>query len=74
MPAYRDLPQALTAPLPHPLPPVRNCRYEDGTPAVCLLDGLLQIPVYEVLLDVANEDRASAAKLGKADPEASNGR
>ena len=74
VPAYRQLPDALTAPLLPPPLPVRNCQYQDGTPAVCLLDGLLQIPLYEVLLDVANEDRASAATLGKTDPEARNGR
>jgi len=61
--AYAPLPAALTEPLPAPAPPSRNCRYKDGTPAVCALDGLLWQVHWEALKDRANQDRASAGKL-----------
>lgn len=61
--AYARLPPALTAPLPGPPPPPRNCFHKDGRPAVCALDGLLHQVRWEAVKDRANEDRASAGKL-----------
>jgi hypothetical protein len=61
---YVPLPAALTAPLPAPVPPARNCRLADGTPAVCVNDALLSIAAWQEVLDRANEDRAAAAQLG----------
>jgi hypothetical protein len=66
VPAYRPLPTALTDPLlPPPAPPAR-CHL-GGAPAVCALDGLAQITMWEALLDLANKDRAKAALAGKTD-------
>lgn len=63
---YVPLSEALTDPLPYLAPPPRNCRYRDGKPAVCALDGLLWITSPQAQIDRANEDRATAAKLGNA--------
>jgi hypothetical protein len=67
VPVYRPLPTALTAPLPLPPPPPRLCRRADTTAAVCELDALLQIPVLEAVIKLANRDRARAALLGAND-------
>ena len=63
---YAPLPAALTDPLPLPPAPPRNCRLPGGAPAVCALDGLLWGADLQAVLDRANADRASAAKLGLA--------
>lgn len=61
---YVPLSESLTAPLPILEPPPRNCRYRDGRPAVCALDGLLWILNPQAQIQRANEDRATSAKLG----------
>lgn len=61
--AYAPLPAALTDPLAMPVPPPRNCRSRSGVPAVCALDGLAWIVKLQAVIDRANADRASAAKL-----------
>jgi len=61
------VPIALTDPLPaHPAPP-SNCKTADGKPAICLLDALGMIPLYQADIEVCNSDRAKAALLGRTD-------
>lgn len=62
---YIALPVALTAPLPPPVPPPRDCRIHDGTPTVCALEAVLWSTQWKALLDRANEDRATASRLGR---------
>lgn len=62
---YAPLPTGLTDPLPMPPPPPRNCRLPSGAPAVCALDGLLWSADLQAVLDQANADRATAARLGR---------
>lgn len=66
-PAYHALPRALTDPLPRPPDPPRHCHDRHGQPAVCALDGLLQIPAWRAALDTCNADRAKAATYGATD-------
>lgn len=73
MPAYQPLPARLTAPLPMPPPPPRRCTDAAGLAAVCVLDALLQIPVYQALLKIANKDRAAARRITQP-PEQADGR
>jgi hypothetical protein len=66
VPAWRPLPDILTAPLlPPPAPPAR-CVLE-GRPAVCVLDALALLPAWEAQLATCNADRARAALLGATD-------
>lgn len=67
VPAYKPLPRELTSPLSQPLPPSTDCVDAAGKPAVCVLDALSTIPVYQMLLDVCNADRARAALFGVTD-------
>ena len=61
---YAPIPAALTTPLVAPAAPPANCRLPDGKAAPCVLDALLREAVWQALLQRANEDRATAAKLG----------
>lgn len=64
--AYRKLPDALTDPLlAPPLPPLL-CEL-DGTAAVCVLDGLAQLPAWQAFGEMCNADRRKAALLGTTD-------
>lgn len=62
VPAYRPLPRELTDPIPEPPAPPFDC---DGR--VCVLDGLVTIPLYQAALDMCNADRRRAALLGATD-------
>ena len=62
---YIALPAALTDPLPPPPPPPRNCLLRDGTPTVCGLDAVLWSNRWKAVLDRANEDRATASRIGR---------
>lgn len=64
MPAYRPLPEPLTRPLSEPAPPPKHCSWQ-GKPAVCVLDGLLQIEDWRGLKNKANADRATAARISQ---------
>lgn len=66
-PAYRALPRQLTDAIPAPPPPPRVCKDAHGQPAVCALDGLLQIPAWRAVLQQCNADRATAARYGATD-------
>jgi hypothetical protein len=67
---YIALPAALTAPLLPPAPPPRNCTLRGGTPTVCALEAVLWSTQWKALLDRANEDRATASRLGREAAEA----
>jgi hypothetical protein len=62
VPAYRPLPEQLTKPLSEPPPPPERCTYQ-GQPAVCALDGLLQIEDWRGVQRTANADRATSARI-----------
>ncbi len=64
--AYRPLPPALTAPLAEPAAPPARCVVA-GAPAICVLDALAMIPLYQAALRTANDDRARAELLGRTD-------
>jgi hypothetical protein len=64
MPAYRPMPSQLTQPLADPPPPPRHCSWH-GLPAVCALDGLLQIEDWRGLQQKANADRATTARISQ---------
>lgn len=64
---YRPLPATLTESLPRPATPPRSCKHRDGRPAVCALDGLLQIMDWQSVTDRADEDRATSANLTSRD-------
>jgi hypothetical protein len=64
--AYRPLPPELTAPLAEPAMPIARC-VADGKPAICVIDALATIPLYQAALRTANDDRARAALLGRTD-------
>jgi len=66
-PAYVPAPAALTDPLPPHPAPASNCKMADGSPAVCLLDALGMIPLYQADIEVCNSDRAKTALLGTTD-------
>jgi len=59
---YVSVPAALTDPLPEPAPPAALCTL-GGVPAVCALDGLLWLGMWQKLLGRANEDRATTRAL-----------
>jgi len=63
------LPAQLTKPLADPAPPPKHCTYK-GQPAVCALDGLLQIEDWRGIQRTANADRATAAKIATPTPSA----
>ena len=65
--AYRPLPDALTAPLLAPPAPPARCIHAGGSPAVCVLDALTQLPAWEAALETCNADRRRAAALGALD-------
>ena len=62
---YIELPAALTDQLPPPATPPRNCVLRDGTPTVCGLEAVLWSTRWKALLDRANQDRATAARIGR---------
>lgn len=62
VPAYQPLPKKLTTPLPYPTPPPMDC-LALGVPTVCVLDALLKIEDWRGIVDEANLDRATAAKI-----------
>ena len=62
IPAYRPLPAALTAPLKYPDTPPEDC-LALGVPTVCVLDALLKLDEWKGIVDQANLDRATAAKI-----------
>lgn len=66
VPAYRSLPGTLTDPIPTPPAPPARCML-GGVAAVCVLDGLSLLPMYDAALETCNADRARAALLGRAD-------
>jgi hypothetical protein len=66
VPAWKPIPDKLTAPiLPPPAPPARCVL--DGQPAICVLDALATIPLYQADIDQCNADRATTALLGATD-------
>lgn len=65
VPTYVAVPNQLTTPLRKPEPPPRRCVLK-GRPAVCASDAIALIPIYDALLDLANQDRAKASMLGGA--------
>lgn len=64
--AYQPIPRALTAPIAMPTPPESRCML-DGKPAVCVLDALALIPLYQGAIEACNADRARTALLGVSD-------
>lgn len=68
MPAYRPLDHQLTDPIPDLPAPPANCTYR-GAPAICVLDGLAQIPLYRGKVQQGNADRATSARLTQAPGE-----
>ncbi len=63
---YVPVPPALTQHIDMPRRPPEHCAYK-GKPAVCVIDGLLQIPALRGLIKRANADRADASQLGGHD-------
>ncbi|GEM_PF-915750 len=61
---YAPIPAALTTPLVAPAAPPLNCRLPNGKSTPCVMDGLLREAAWQALLERANEDRATTAKLG----------
>ena len=61
---YVPLPTALTTPLAEPPAPAARCRMPNGTPAVCVVDALAQIPLWRAVVHQCNADRATAAQAG----------
>lgn len=68
VPAYRPLPHELTAPLPYPAPPPEDC-LALGMPTVCVLDALLKLDEWKGIVDQANLDRATSAKISAGAPK-----
>lgn len=64
---YVPVPREYTAPLAEPADPPKACTYH-GKPAVCVLDGLSTIPQWRAVVEKANADRASVAKLQDKQP------
>ncbi|MGS1014096.1 hypothetical protein ACVCL0_09115 [Rhodanobacter sp. UC4450_H17] len=62
MPAYRPLDASLTKPLAEPPAPPAHCTWAVA-PAVCMLDALISIEQWRGVLQQANADRATAAKV-----------
>lgn len=62
---YAPLPAVLTDPLAAPPPPPFNCRLPSGQATFCALDGLLREEQWLGLLDRANDDRESAARISR---------
>lgn len=60
---YAPIPAALTTPLVAPAAPLFNCRLPDGKAVPCVMDALLREAAWQALLDRANEDRATTAKI-----------
>ena len=60
---YAPLPAVLTEPLQAPAMPPRNCFYRNGTPAVCVLDGLIWHVQWQSFAERANDDRTTAGKV-----------
>ncbi len=67
VPAYRPLDRPLTDPLAEPDAPAARCQM-DGAPAVCALDGLVQVEAWRGVLQRCNADRATAAKVSAGPP------
>lgn len=61
---YATIPPALTKPLVGPAAPHFNCRLPDGKATPCVMDALLREAAWQAVLERANEDRATTAKLG----------
>jgi hypothetical protein len=72
VPAYRPLDRSLTAPIAEPAAPPTACQLL-GVPAVCALDGLLQIEDWRGVLQQCNADRATAARVSAGVPPATVG-
>lgn len=62
---YVGLPAALTDPIQIPQAPEPLCKLRDGRPAPCALDGFIWAWNLRHLLELANTDRATAARLGR---------
>lgn len=60
------MPIELTTRLSKPARPRPHCIFQ-GAPAICLLDALKVIPIYDALLDLANSDRGRVELLGRTD-------
>jgi hypothetical protein len=59
---YVPIPAALTAPLSEPAPPVAHCMLREQ-PAVCVSDALAWIEQWRGVLQQANADRQTAARI-----------
>lgn len=66
--AYRQIPDALTAPLLPPPEPPLLCVL-NAKASLCVLDALATIPAYQSSLDLCNSDRAKVRMLGKTDAQ-----
>ncbi len=60
---YAAIPAALTAPLVAPAPPPLDCKLPTGKATPCVFDTLLREAAWQAVLDRANEDRATTAKI-----------
>lgn len=69
--AYAELPSALTAPLAEPAAPPLNCKLRSGLLVPCAYDALMSIVDWREVVQQADQDRASAAKISQphADPQ-----
>ena len=69
--AYAELPPALTAPLAEPAVPPLNCKLRSGLLVPCAYDALMSIVDWREVVQQADADRASAAKISQphADPQ-----
>ena len=63
---YAPMPAALTDPIPEPPLPPQRCVDKTGAPAWCLVDVVAWIEAWRSTLKLANDDRASTAKIGVA--------
>lgn len=67
---WREIPDELTAELVPPAPPPRRCRDARGEPAVCVIDALDQLALYQAIVALANQDRQRVRALSRTGKEA----